>query len=144
MFVLASAGIGAGLIIAATLVPVNGGGRGGYVVSIYDSSAPRQLQLFAAEPLGVGLIALGVVVLALIRGGPRGWMGGMLLAFGLQSSLLFLAYLGGATFGNAEYNSFRSGSLLGLAGAALLTLAGATIIVRRSRVSLSGSDSVRT
>jgi hypothetical protein len=143
VFAVALAGIGAGLVIAATFVPVNGGGRGGYAVSIYDSSAPKQLQLFALEPLGVGVIVLALVVTALVHGETWCWLGGMLLAFGLQSALLFIAYFGGAAFGNAEYNSFRIGSLLGLAGAALLALGGVVLIWRR-RSRLSESASVRT
>lgn len=140
---LALAGTGAGLLIAATFAPVNGGGRSGYAVSIFDSSAPKQLQLFALEPVGVGVIVLALVVTALVHGGAWCWLGGAFLAFGVQSALLFLAYFGGAAFGNAEYNSFRIGSLLGLAGAALLALGGLVLMWRR-RSSLSGSAVART
>jgi hypothetical protein len=127
LFALAAA-VGAGLLIASPFVPVNEGGRSGYSVVIYDRSTTKELQLFALEPFGVGILVLLVVVVALMFPRARPWAGGMLLAFGLQSGLLFLAYFGGAAFGNPEFNSIGVGSVLGLIGAALLALAGMTML----------------
>jgi hypothetical protein len=121
---------GAGLLVAATFVPVNGGGRAGYPATIYDASS-SELRLFAIEPIGVGALSVLAVLAALVSRAARRWAGGMLLAFGLQSGLLFAAYFGGAAFGNPEFNSFRSGSALGLIGAALLVLSGAATLATR-------------
>jgi hypothetical protein len=129
----ALAGVGAGFLVAATFIPVNGGGRAGYSESIYDSSASKELQLFALEPVGVGVLACLAILIALVYSGARTWVAGMLLAFGLQSGLLFVAYFGGAAFGNPEYNSFSAGSALGLIGAGLLVLSGALYLVWQAR-----------
>jgi hypothetical protein len=51
----------------------------------------------------------------------------------VQTSLLFLAYFGGAAFGNPEFNSFEAGSALGLIAAVLLILAGVPLLTRRTR-----------
>lgn len=133
----AFAAVGAGLLLAATFIPVNGGGREGYSVKIYDSAATTtEVQLFAIEPIGVAVLAFLAVLIALVWSGNRIWVAGMLLAFGLQSGLLFLAYIGSAAFGNPEFNSFAAGSALGLLGAALLTLSGAAILwwLRAARI----------
>jgi hypothetical protein len=121
---------GAGLLVAATFVPVNGGGRAGYSEAIYDTSS-LQLRLFAIEPLGVAALAVLAVLAALVSRAARRWAAGMLLAFGLQSGLLFAAYFGGAAFGNPEFNSLRAGSALGLIGAVLLVLSGAVTLATR-------------
>src|SRR5215211_2379508 len=110
------------LLVAATFVPTNGGGRAGYPYAIYDRSVQRELELFAAEPLVVALLAAAVAIVVVPRARHVG--AGALLAFGLQTSVLFLAYFGGAVFGNPLYNSFRPGSVLGLLGAGLLIAAG--------------------
>jgi hypothetical protein len=131
---LALAAAGAALLVVATFVPVNGGGRSGYPVRIFDRSASRELQLFALEPIGVAAIACLIAVVALVSPKTRGVAGGMLIAFGVQTCLLFLAYLGGAAFGNPEFNSFEAGSALGLIAAVLLVLAGVdALLTRRTR-----------
>jgi len=121
---------GAGLLVAATFVPVNGGGRAGYPETIYDASS-QELRLFAIEPIGVAALAVLAVLAALVSHAARRWVAGMLLAFGLQSGLLFAAYFGDAAFGNSEFNSFRAGSALGLIGAVLLVLSGAATLATR-------------
>lgn len=132
----ALAAVGAGLVFAATFVPVNSGGRSGYPVKIYDSAATTtEVQLFAIEPVGVAVLALLVALLALVSSRSRAWTAGMLLAFGLQSGLLFLAYFGSAAFGNPEYNSFAAGSALGLVGAVLLAVSGAVTLGVPARAS---------
>jgi hypothetical protein len=114
---------GSGLIVAATFVPVNGGGTSGYPYSIYDQSVQRELVLFVMEPLGVAIVASAT---ALLLAGRLPLLGaGLLLAFGVESFLLFLAYLGIAAFGNPNFNSFQPGGLLGVIGALLLLLSGA-------------------
>jgi hypothetical protein len=128
-FALATAA--AALLVVATFVPVNGGGRSGYSERIYDGSATRELQLFALEPVGVAAIGFLVALVALVRPGLRALAGGMLIAFGVQTALLFVAYFGGAAFGKPEFNSFRAGSALGLLAAALFVLAGAVALVNR-------------
>ncbi len=115
---------GAALLVVATFVPVNGGGRSGYPARIYDRSASRELQLFALEPIGVAAIACLIALVALVSPKIRLVAGGMLVAFGMQTCLLFLAYSGGAAFGNPEFNSLKAGSALGLIAAVLLMLAG--------------------
>jgi hypothetical protein len=135
------AGAGAALLVAATFVPVNGGGRAGYPETIYDGSASHELQLFAIEPLGVAVLAVLAVLAALAFRAARTWAAGMLFAFGLQSGFLFAAYFGGAAFGNPEFNSFRPGSALGLMGAMLLVLSGVATLVTRD---VSGPEQNRT
>jgi hypothetical protein len=130
-FALAVAG--AGLLVAATFVPVSGGGRAGYSETIYASS--QELRLFAIEPIGVAALAVLAVLAALISRAARTWAAGMLLAFGFQSGLLFAAYFGRAVFGDPEFNSFRAGSALGLTGAALLVLSGAATLLATRDVS---------
>jgi hypothetical protein len=114
---------GAALLVAGTLVPVNGGGRAGYPYAIFDTSVQRELQLFAAEPLCAAVLSAVAAVL-LFRRWPA-FASGALVAFGIQTGVLFLAYFGGAVYGNPLYNSFRAGSVIGLAGAALIVAAGA-------------------
>jgi hypothetical protein len=121
---------GSALLVAATFVPVNGGGTSGYRYAIFDRSIQRELILFALEPLGVAVLATLTAVFLVTRA-PR-LAAGVLLAFGLQSMLLFLAYFGMAAFGNPDYNSLRPGAVVGLAGAAAL-LAGGSLVVSRDR-----------
>ena len=113
---------GSALIVAATFVPTNGGGRAGYPYAIFDTSVQREFELFAAEPVAVAVLATAGG-LFLLRRMPV-LTAGLLLAFGAQTSILFLAYVGIAAFGNPNYNSFRSGGLLGIIGALLLGAAG--------------------
>ena len=112
----------AGLIVAGTVIPVNGGGAYGYEYAIFTRRFQRELWLFAAEPLAVAGTAL-VAGLLLARRSPV-LAAGILGALGFQSLALFLAYLVGAAFGPANYNSFRPGGLLGALGAALLLVSG--------------------
>jgi len=123
------------LLLAATFMPVNGGGAAGYPYAILDTSIQRELLLFAAEPLAVAVCAVLAAVFLLGRH-PR-ITAGMLLAFGLQTGLLFLAHLGAAAFGNPAYNSFRPAGLVGLAGAAALLAAGALALAHAPKASSS-------
>jgi hypothetical protein len=136
---LVAAGLGAVSLIAAAFVPVNKGGRAGYVTKIYDRSTTKELQLFALEPVGVGVLVFVALMFVFVSRGTRSWVVGMLLAFGLQSGLLFLAYFGAAVFGNPEFNSLGAGSILGLAGAALLGLAGGTMLFQKRRASAAAA-----
>jgi hypothetical protein len=114
---------GGALLVAATFVPVNGGGRAGYPYAVYDTSVQRELQLFAAEPIAAAVLSVAAALFLLRR-----WLAltsGLLAAFGVQAGIFFLAHLGAATFGNPLYNSFRPGSLVGLAGAVMLVAAAA-------------------
>ena len=128
----------AGLLVAATFVPTNGGGRAGYPYAIFDTSVQREFQLFAAEPVVVAILAVGAVLLLLGR--MPGLMAGVLIAFGVQSFLLFLAYFGVAAFGNPQYNSFRPGGLLGIVGAVLLVAAGLLAVRTAMRFSPTGAS----
>jgi hypothetical protein len=120
-----------GLLVAATFVPTNGGGRGGYPYAIFDTSVQREFLLFALEPLAVAVIAPLVTLFLLSR--LPSLTAGLLGAFGAQSFILFLAHLGVATFGNPQYNSFRAGSLFGIVGALLLMAAAVLVLVTRAR-----------
>ena len=126
-----SAIAGAVLLVAATFVPVNGGGEAGYPYALFDRSVQRELLLFAAEPLIVAVAATAVALV--LVGRARALAAGLLIAFGVQTLILFLAYLGGAAFGNPLYNSFEPGSVLGVAGALLVLAAGAGIAVTATR-----------
>lgn len=128
----------AGLLVAATFIPTNGGGRAGYPYAIFDTSIQREFQLFAVEPVVVAILAVGTAVFLLGR--MPGFTAGVLLAFGVQSFLLFLAYLGVATFGNPQYNSFRPGGLLGVVGAALLVAGGSLAVRAATRSSATGGS----
>lgn len=141
---LALTSAAAALLVTATFVPINGGGRSGYPQRIYDSSAPRQLQLFALEPIGVAAIASLVAIVALLRARVRPFVGGILVAFGIQSGLLFLAYFGSATFGNPEFNSFAKGSALGLVAAALMIVAGTMTLLTDAGRRVSAGASRRS
>jgi hypothetical protein len=121
----------AALILAATFVPTNGGGHGGYPYAIFDTSVQREYQLFAAEPVAVAFLAAATALLLLGR--MASFAAGVLLAFGAQSFVLFLAHVGAATFGNPQYNSFRPGGLLGAVGALLLLVAGSLAFLSIAR-----------
>jgi hypothetical protein len=71
---------GASLLVAATFVPINGGGDAGFPTALFDRSVQRELQLFAVEPLAIAVLAALVAFVALRRR-PH-VSGGMLLAFG--------------------------------------------------------------
>lgn len=123
---------GAGLLVVATFVPTNGGGRGGYPYAIFDTSVQREFLLFAVEPIGVAFLAAGAALVLLGR--TPSFTAGMLFAFGMQTFALFLAHVGVAAFGNPQYNSFRPGGLLGVVGATLLVAAGTLeLLAIRSR-----------
>lgn len=129
--VRAFAFVGAGLLVVATFVPINGGGDAGFPAAIFDRSVQRELQLFAAEPLMVAVLA---ILIAAVGVGRRPHVsGGMLLGFGVQTAVLFLVYTVIAIFGNPAYNSFEPGGPLGTIGAVLLALAGAAAVGRGRR-----------
>jgi hypothetical protein len=117
----ASALAGCALLVAATVVPINGGGTSGYPYALIDRSVQRELVLFAAQPLAT---VVGVVVALAVLGRWRRVAAGALLAFGLEMCVLFAAHLGAAAFGNPLYNSFRAGSLLGVMGGLLVIVSG--------------------
>lgn len=129
--------VAAVLIVAGTVVPVNGGGNYGYQYAIFNRRFQRDLWLFAAEPLAVAGAAL-LAALLLARRAPM-LTAGILAAFGFQSLALFLAYLVDAAFGPPNYNSFRPGGLLGALGAALL-LVGSMLAFRLRRPSAGVGD----
>jgi hypothetical protein len=124
---------GAGLIIAGTFVPVNGGGDFGYRYAIFDRSLNQPtLLLVAVEPLAVAWAAsLAAVVIA--RRAPA-LAAGLMIALGFQTLVFFLAYVGGAAFGDPAYDSFEPGGVLGALGAALVLTAGVSVAVRRQTV----------
>lgn len=134
---------GCGLVIAATFVPTNGGGRAGYPYAIFDASIQREFQLYAAEPVAAAVLAVGAAFV-LLRRSPS-FAAGVLLALGVQSLLLFSAHVGVATFGNPQYNSFRPGGLLGMAGALVFITAGLLALRRGgSRAGVLGRRSDAT
>jgi hypothetical protein len=124
---------GAGLIIAGTFVPVNGGGDFGYRYAIFDRSLNQPtLLLVAVEPLAVaGAASLAAVAIA--RRAPA-LAAGLMIALGFQTLVFFLAYVGGAAFGDPAYDSFEPGGVLGALGAALVLTAGVSVAVRRQTV----------
>ncbi len=122
---------GALIVVAATFIPINGGGDAGYPTAIFDRSVQRELQLFALEPLAVALLTV-LLVLVLLRRRPEA-SAGMLLAFGIQTAVLFVAYTAIALFGNPAYNSFEPAGPLGLLGAALIGLSGVVAIAPEAR-----------
>jgi hypothetical protein len=113
---------GAVIVVAATFVPINGGGDAGYATAIFDRSVQREVQLFALEPLAVAFLVV-LVVLLLLRRRPEA-SAGVLLGVGLQTAVLFLAYTAIALFGNPAYNSFEPAGPMGVIGAVLIGLAG--------------------
>jgi hypothetical protein len=123
---------GAGLIIAGTFVPVNGGGDFGYRYAIFDRSLGRPtLLLVAVEPLAVAVAASLAVLLT--RRAPA-LAAGLLIAFGFQTLVFFLVYVAGAAFGDANYDSFKPGGVLGALGAALVLSGGISLVIRRRSV----------
>jgi hypothetical protein len=92
--------------------------------SILNPGPPATLRWFAAEPIGVALVAIaaGVVLLASSSQGPRWATAGILLAFGIQTPLLFAGYL----FGFGTESGIHPGSAgpVGVLGDLLLLAAG--------------------
>ena len=114
---------GAALIVVGTFVPVNGGGDFGYRYAIFDRSLGQPtLLLVALQPLAVALSATLVMIL-LARRAPT-LSAGLMIALGFQTLVFFAAYVFGAVFGSATYDSFAPGGVLGAVGAGFLLLAG--------------------
>jgi hypothetical protein len=124
---------GAGLIIAGTFVPVNGGGDFGYRYTIFDRSLGQpMLLLVAIEPLAAA-VASSLAALLLGRRAPV-LTAGFIIAVGFQTFLFFLAYAAAAVFGDPAYDSFEPGGVLGALGAALVLAGGIFLVPRRRSV----------
>jgi hypothetical protein len=115
---------GAVLLVAGTLTPINGGGDAGYGYALYDNPVDLNLRWFALEPLGVALGVVLVLVVSL-RWRERA-LYALLVAAGAQTAVFFFGYLGHSMFAPDAYNSPAAGSILGLAGAALVVAGGVT------------------
>jgi hypothetical protein len=89
---------GLGVLVACVLpfvsVPSSSGG-GQQSFSILFPGSPGAIKWFAVEPIGVALVAIvaGIVLLASSSQGARWAMAGILLAYGIQTPLLFVGYL---------------------------------------------------
>jgi len=106
--------------------------QGGGSPSILLTGAPYAQLWFAAEPVAVAIAALaaGIVLLASSSPGPRWATAGMLLAFGIQTPLLFAGYLFGITLSPGSHHGpagpvgilagllLLAAGILGLVGAA--------------------------
>ena len=115
------------LIIVACALPY---------VHYTDTSDPSDLSIFntgygpsngfAIEPAGVALIAIvvGVMLVAWANRTARAIASGVLIAYGLQTVLLFVGYIALAVF--SESAQLRPGGLLGLFAGFLLFGAGAS------------------
>jgi hypothetical protein len=92
--------------------------------SILNPGSSAAVKWFAAEPIGVALVAIaaGVVLLASSSQGPRWAAAGILLAFGIQTPLLFAGYLLG--FGTSSDVHHGSAGPVGILGGLLLLAAG--------------------
>lgn len=115
----ALAWLGAALLAIAVFLPYASDGT--ETMSILDTSDWNSIW-FALEPLLVA-VAIGFVATKLL-GRRTGLAPGLLLAFGVQSLLLFGAYVGLAISG--DYISPALGGWVGIAGAGLLVIAGLT------------------
>jgi hypothetical protein len=114
-------------IIVACLLPFgyfqqSGGGQSSS--SILNAGPPDALLWFAAEPVVVALVALvaGIVLLVSRSQGVRWAMAGVLLAFGIQTALLFLGYLLGYSVGSGSHHG--PGGPVGIFAGLLLLAAG--------------------
>jgi len=121
-------------VIVACLLPFLHFSRaqGGGSPSILLTGSPYAQLWFAAEPVAVAIaaIAAGVVLLASRPPGARWAAAGMLLAFGIQTPLLFAGYLFGITLNPGSHHGpagpvgilagllLLAAGILGLAGAA--------------------------
>jgi hypothetical protein len=122
-----------GIIVACLLpyahFPQSGGGQS---PSILNTGPPYALLWYAVEPVAVALVVLvaGIVLLASRPQGARWAVAGMLLAFGIQTPLLFLGYLFGSNVSPGTHPGpagpvgilagllVLTAGILGLAGAA--------------------------
>jgi hypothetical protein len=119
---LAIAG-GLGIIVACLLPYAHlSSSGGGQSLSLITSSSPYSELWFAAEPVVVALVALvaGIVLLVSRSQGVRWAMAGILLAYGVQTPLLFAGLLFGFNGGNG-YQHGPAGPAGILAGLLLLT-----------------------
>jgi len=124
--------VGAGLVVAGTFLPVNGGGDFGYRYAVFDRSLEQPtLLLVAVEPLAVAACAAGCG-LVLGRRAPI-LAAGLLIAFGFQTLLFFLAYVGATIFGDPNYDSFEPGGVVGALGGALVLAAGVVVLLGTMR-----------
>jgi hypothetical protein len=99
-----------------------------------DSTQPSSLSVFnpgydpsrwfAAEPVGVAVLAIaaGVVLLVWASRVPRAVASGVLLAYGAQTFLLFVGYVGQAAFSQSA--QVGPGGVLGMFAGAVILVAG--------------------
>jgi hypothetical protein len=128
---------GAGLLVAATLMPVNRGGAAGYEYALYDNAVDLNLRWFALEPLGVACGVVLVVVVSLLWHDPAIYA--LLAAAGAQTTVLFVGYVGNAIFGPSSYNSFGPGGGIGIVGAIAILVAGVLGFVGSRRAGQRGA-----
>ena len=118
--------VGAVGIIVACLLPYAhfGPSDGGQSPSIFNAGPPTALLWFAAEPVAVALVAIaaGIVLLASRPPGAHWTTAGMLLAFGIQTPLLFAGYLFGISAGAGFHHG--PGGPVGVLAGLLLLVAG--------------------
>lgn len=117
--------LGAALTIAACVLPY---------AKFTDNSAPTTPSIlnpgfpgglwYAAEPVAVAVLAVaaGVTLMAMQNRTARILLAGALLAFGLQTFLLFVGYAGGAATGQSE--QIGIGGPVGVIGGLAMIVAG--------------------
>jgi hypothetical protein len=116
-----------GILVACVLpfVYFPGSSPGGQSApSVLFPGGPGVLRWFAAEPVVVAFVALaaGIVLLASSSQGVRWAMSGMLLAFGIQTALLFAGYLFATAEGSGAHHG--PGGPAGIVAGLLLLAAG--------------------
>jgi hypothetical protein len=97
-------------------------------LSVFTSGSPGGVW-FAAEPVGVAVVATVAAVLLLAAARLRGirWLAaGMLVAFGIQTALLFVGYRFGIT-GNGVHAGIAG--IVGVFGGLVVLLAGVLALV---------------
>jgi hypothetical protein len=123
----AAAFVGAVVIVVACVLPY-----GHYTdpsvspssPSVFNPGYPGALW-YAIEPVAVIVLAIvaGVVLLALRGRVPRALAGGLLVALGVQTFVLFLGYLGAAATGPSEQAGIGGG--IGIVGGLAIAIGGA-------------------
>ena len=133
---------GLGILVACVLPFVyfpssSRGGQQSYSILFPGSGAVRW---FAAEPIVVALVAIvaGIVLLASSSQGARWVMTGMLLAYGIQTPLLFVGYLFATGLGSGAHRGLAGPA--GIVAGLLLLAAGILGLVGTSASQRAGAQ----
>ena len=116
--------VGAAAVVLGGYLPYSE--SSGFKYRIFETKAPHAVLFYAAEPAAVAIAAAVLGIMLLVRS-PLRLSSGVLLGTGVQTSLMYLGYVG-STAQSSFGGHVKAGGWVGMLGGALIAAAGSILL----------------